>query len=158
MIISSAVLGTILGGITGVLPGVVDLFTKKQQLKYEAKMLELRLKSAESMSNLEILKADALEGRSLREHDSSLGGKGFINGLRASIRPVITYLFFALFLFVKIATAYVFIKTVNGDVFSSSVAWNEFIPIIWDSDTNAIFGAVVGFWFGDRAIQRLKRG
>lgn len=156
--ITATVLGTILGGVTGILPGVVDLFAKREQLKYEAKMLELKFQNAEKMANLEILKADANEGKSLREHDATLGGKGFINGLRASIRPVITYCFFALFLFVKLSTAYVFWKATGGDVLASTVSWNEFIPIIWDSDTNAIFGAVIGFWFGGRAIERLKRG
>lgn len=157
MILAGTALATVLGGLTGILPGVIDLFNTRAKFKNAERMLELKLLNAKATAQLQIDIADANEGNSLRDHDSTLGGKGFVNGLRATIRPFITYGFFGLFLFVKIATAYVFYTAVDGDIMSSTVAWNDFVPLIWTNEDQAIFGAVIGFWFGGRIIEKLSK-
>jgi hypothetical protein len=38
-----------------------------------------------------------------------------------------------------------------------ALLWNDLMPLIWDDQTSAIFGAIIGFWFGGRAIEKLMR-
>ena len=65
------------------------------------------------------------------------------------MRPVITYLFFGLFVLIEITLLREAIKT-GMDVSSA-------IQILWDEDTKAIFAAIVSFWFGSRAIDKARR-
>lgn len=160
--IVETLLGTLAGGLTSILPGVLSWLQRKDELKHEAKLAEIRYKLASEQAQMEIgvinARADAFEGDSLRRHDSSLDGKGFINSLRRSVRPVITYLFFFLFLFVKVIAIVTAAQALSADDWlANSLAWSELLPIIWDEQTSAIFGAIIGFWFGGRAIEKLMR-
>lgn len=67
--------------------------------------------------------------------------------LRASVRPVITYAFFGLFAGLKILA---FCHALSVDHASALGS----LPVIWDENADALFGAVLGFWFGSRIISR----
>ena len=62
------------------------------------------------------------------------------------MRPILTYAFFLLFAAVKIAGLYVMTRF---DGMSLAVA----LPILWDAETQALFAAVMAFWFGQRALR-----
>lgn len=158
--IISAIIGTLTGGLTSILPGILSFFQRRDELRHEAKLLELRGKYAEKENKQQIdlinVKADANEGESLRRHDAALDGSGFIAALRRSVRPIITYLFFFLYLFIKsvaVITAYQVAGAENTA--SLAILWNDILPIIWTEQDAAIFGAIIGFWFGGRAIEKL---
>ena len=93
---------------------------------------------------LESLKAAGKEAESLRQHDSSIPSNRYIDILRASVRPFITYTFFFAFLGIKIAIILVMLR--------EGVTGSEILKVVWDDYTNAIFGAICGFWFGNRAF------
>lgn len=155
------ILATLIGGITGILPGILDIVDKRLELKYEFEKAKLQMEiyrfRAEKEIDIVNAQADAFEGESLRRHDTSIDTKGFIGFLRASVRPVITYLFFLLFVFVKVITVYTFINSGNaGDWLGNALAWETVYPLIWDIETQSIFGAVIGFWFGSRTMEKLK--
>src|SRR6056300_1287413 len=117
MIVTS-IIGTLAGGLTSILPGVLSYLQRRDELKHEQQILALRAKYQQADNDLQIdlinAKADANEGESLRRHDASLDGKGFINALRRSVRPVITYLFFLLFVFVKVVAVLAAMRTADG--------------------------------------------
>jgi hypothetical protein len=146
-------LATILGALTSSIPSIVRIFEKKQELAHEKSMAELKLEAAKSNADIELrlsaTKASFAEGESLRTHDSSLDGGKFINSLRASVRPVITYVFFFMFVIIKTSAAYVMLT--NG----ASVP--EMLKAVWDPETTAIFGSIVGFWFGSRTFEKYMR-
>jgi len=157
-----SLLATIVGGLTGILPGILDFFNRKMQLEYDYERAKLNMDIIKFRAEMEMdiinAQADAFEGESLRRHDSSIDSEGFIGALRASVRPIITYLFFFLFIFVKIMTVYTFINSgTSGDWLGDSLAWAEIYPLIWDNETQAIFGAVIGFWFGSRVMEKLSK-
>ena len=148
-----AIIGALIGLVSGVLPGIVDIFHKKVEFEYEVKMLELRTeafaRNIEYQMALEDIRADAREGESLRSHDRSLRGGKFIESLRASVRPVITYLFFGLFCFVEGFALYQ-LYTHSGGAVDTTILIRE----IWDANTQNLFAAVLSFWFGSRAMQK----
>ena len=86
----------------------------------------------------------------LIEHDIAMqSDTGFFAGLRKSVRPMITYMFFALFAAVKVSSLMVALET-QGD-------FNSAITVVWDDETQAIFAAIISFWFGSRALEKGKK-
>ncbi len=144
-----ALISTILGLLSSILPNIVKIYEKKQDLKHEIELTKLRIAAAERNVELttvaEVAKADVSEGDSLRDHDSLLSGHSYFDALRASIRPVITYVFFLLFIGIKIT---VLVIMVNRGVDADKI-----VNIIWDQETMAIFSAIIGFWFGSRMLK-----
>ena len=151
--ITAAILSTILGAFTAGLPTIINIFEKRQDHKYAIEMERIRMDAAKQGVDLQIAlqeaKAGIEEGDSLRRHDMSLSNEGFVGTLRASVRPVITYIFFMMFCIIKGAAAYMMVKQ-GVDIPTTLAA-------IWDTETVAIFGAIIGFWFGGRAIEKFNR-
>jgi hypothetical protein len=82
-------------------------------------------------------------------HDTSMqGDTGFVGGLRKSVRPVITYLFFALFATVKVTSL---LQALESQDFYAAIA------LVWDEETQIIFAAIMGFWFGSRALDKKRK-
>lgn len=146
-------LATILGALTTILPALLRLFEMKSEYAHKERLLELQMEAAsrglEFKMDIEDIRADVREGESLRAHDLALDGGKFLNTLRASVRPVVTYVMFIMFVVVKMAAAYVMIQ--------SGVNIPTMLIAIWDGETMAIFGSIVGFWFGSRSIEKWMR-
>ena len=147
-------LSPFLGIIGSLLPSVVRIFERKQEIQYELELnkvkLEAALQNAQIQIAVEDAKADVADAKSVRSFDNNVDGGRFINALRASIRPVITYVFFSLFIAVKVAAAWVMIST------GQSVP--EMLQAVWDADTMALFGTIIAFWFGSRVMEKMGYG
>lgn len=135
-----------LGIVGSLLPNIVNLFVRKQELNHDLELEKLRISDKNRDREVELIKTAVAEGDSLRAHDSSLDGGLFLNALRASIRPVVTYSFFILFVTIKIAAAYVMLAG-GADVPTMLIA-------VWDPDTSALFSTIVAFWFGSRIFEK----
>ncbi|PIR37729.1 MAG: hypothetical protein COV35_08515 [Alphaproteobacteria bacterium CG11_big_fil_rev_8_21_14_0_20_39_49] len=91
--------------------------------------------------------ADVSESEALYKHDSRDSGVKWVEGLRASVRPVVTYAFFILFAAVKGAGLYLLIQ-------NDSLGVAQALKEIWDEETKALFATVIMFWFGQRAWKK----
>ena len=89
-----ALLSPLFGIMGSLLPSIVRIFERRQELKHEIELTRIKIEAAEKNAKIELeataIKADVDEGESVRRHDRSLRGGQFIDTLRASIRPVIT--------------------------------------------------------------------
>ena len=148
-----ALLSPLFGILGSLLPSVVRIFERKQEIKYEIELTKIKLDAAERQADLtysiEMVKGDAQSRQSALDHDKSLDGGKFINALRASIRPVITYTFFFLFVGVKVAAAYVML--------SSGQSVPEMLKAVWDVETMSLFSTIIAFWFGSRVMEKQER-
>jgi hypothetical protein len=148
-----ALLSPLFGILVSLLPSIVRMFERKQEIRYEIELTKIKIDAAERQAdlnfNVEMVKGDAESRQSALDHDKSLDGGKFINALRASIRPVITYAFFFLFCAVKIAAAYVMLST------GQSVP--EMLDAVWDVETMSLFSTIVAFWFGSRMMEKQDR-
>jgi len=148
-----SLIGTLIGFGTSIVPEVLGYFKQKQANEQELRMLEAKAKYASQLSELRIQEIDAeaeiQETKSLYEHDRTIDSGPIINSLRGSVRPVITYLFFLMFASVKGTLIYAMINTQNLD-------WTLAIQMAWDSETAAIFSAIIAFWFGNRAMSKAR--
>ena len=142
------IIGTIVGLVGSILPEVVKVIKDRNDSKHELEFLKVqaelqREKQIHSTTELEI-KSDLAELRALLKHDSSGAQSTLISSLRGSVRPIITYAFFGLFAFVQIYGA-------------TSLEGQAFIDFIWDNNTQELFGAVIGFWFGNRSVEKWRK-
>ena len=148
-----ALLSPLFGILGSLLPAIVRIFERKQELKYEVELIKIKLDYAERQADLQFhveeIKADSELRQSALDHDKSLDGGKFINALRASIRPVITYSFFILFVAVKWAAAYVMIK--NGEDIPTM------LNAVWDIETMSLFSTIIAFWFGSRVMEKQEK-
>jgi hypothetical protein len=76
--------------------------------------------------------------------DNDIKGHVWLQFLRSSVRPVITYGFFAVF-------AIVALFSLHHGLVVDHIPVKDIFPVIWDEDTEDLFAAVIAFWFGSRA-------
>ncbi len=149
-----SLLGSLLGFGTSIIPEVIGIFKQKQADSHQLKMLEAKAKYADQMSKLKVAELDAQaeieETKGLYEHDKSIDAGGFINGLRGSVRPVLTYMFVLAYLSTKGAMIYAMIAVQDLD-------WTAAIDMAWREETDGvIFSAIISFWFGNRAMSKAR--
>jgi UDP-N-acetylglucosamine enolpyruvyl transferase len=146
-------LGSLLGFISSLVPQCLKLWQDRQDRKQELAIIDRQMKQARlgHQQRLEEInvQADISQSQALYQHDSQLSGSPWVESLRASVRPLITYAFFALFATIKISALYVLVVDQG---WSLAVA----MPEIWGEETQALFSAVLGFWFGNRSINKAK--
>ena len=142
-------LGSLLGFGSSFLPEVLNFFKAGQEhkQKMERMKLEMELMSKRSELQLNMLdkQADIKETEGLYKHDSIDAG-GFVNALRGSVRPVITYAFFGLFVAVQVVIM-VKVMAEGGD-------WASAVTLMWTPETSGLFAAIMSFWFGNRAVSK----
>lgn len=141
-------LGSLLGFGTSFLPQVLNFFKEKQEHANRMDELKLRaeLQAAGVDLELKVLdkKAEIEETKALYNYANPTTGFGA--ALASSVRPVITYLFFALFMATK-AVIMVKVMQDGGD-------WMEGVDLMFDEETKALFAAIMSFWFGNRAVSK----
>ena len=146
-----AILSSLFGVLSGILPNFFKMMEIKNDHKHEIELTKLKMEAAskglELTAMAEDAKADASEGNSVRLHDTSISNNNFLETLRASVRPVITYAFFFLFCGIKITAA--------TFMFNNGYNAIDVLNAVWDVYTMAIFGSIIGFWFGSRAMTKL---
>ncbi len=145
-------IGSLLGFASSALPDLLGLFKDWQDRKHELAILDRQME-VQKLGHLQRLeeieaKADIAESKALYKHDAPVG-VGWVDSLRASVRPLITYAFFILFACVKGSGLYLLI-VVEGLLIA------EALPRIWDAETQALFAAVMSFWFGNRTLSKLR--
>ena len=117
-------------------------------------MLEAKAQYAAQLSELKLqeldAEADIAETKGLYAHDTALAAKGgWVVGLQASVRPVITYLFMLACLSVKAGMIYSLIG-------NQGIDWTTALDVAWDAETQALFAAIMSFWFGNRAMGKAR--
>lgn len=151
----TTILGSLLGFITSFAPDVLEYFQDGRDKAHELAVLDRQIERDKLQHEHRIreieTEADVAQMQAIYEHDMALRPRpgGLIAALRASVRPTITYAFFLLFAAVKLSGLWVLI-TVEGMLLAQA------LPAIWDAETEALFAAILSFWFGRRALEKAK--
>lgn len=143
-------LGSLLGFGTSFLPEILNFFKKSQENKHELQKMQIEMELMAKRSELKIQEldkeAEIKETEGLYQHDSVDAG-GFINALRGSVRPIITYAFFGLFVAIKVTALLSLMGNGGMDLTMA-------LDTIWDDQTAGLFAAIMSFWFGNRAVSK----
>jgi hypothetical protein len=150
------IIGSLLGFAGSAVPSVLDYFKGKQEKNNQLEVIRLQADLAKQNADIDLIKfqAQALDNEHARliEHDIALqNDTGFFAGMRKSVRPMITYLFFGIFAAIKITGIVVIIG--DAEVLNATTL-NSALLKVWDGETQAMFAAIISFWFGSRAIEK----
>ena len=143
-------LGSLLGFGTSFLPEVLNFFKAGQEHKHSLERMQLEMDLMARRSELKLQEldkqAEIKETEGLYKHDS-IDACGFVNALRGSVRPVITYAFFGLFVAIKTVAVMTLMNEQGADLAGA-------LNVIWDDNTAGLFAAIMSFWFGNRAVSK----
>jgi hypothetical protein len=155
----SSLLGFAAGGLPKVLDFVQDRGDKKHELALMAAQRERELALAKegfiAQAAVEEIKTEqiamqtqAQEKLAMWKHDMKIGegASTWVINLRASVRPVVTYLFVGLLIVVDVAGIWY--------AYSTGVAFAVAMEMVFSDDEMAILAAIISFWFGSQAFQK----
>tara|TARA_R110000851_G_C13101976_1_gene568675 strand:+ start:1489 stop:1917 length:429 start_codon:yes stop_codon:yes gene_type:complete len=139
------IIGSLLGFGASAVPTLINYFQdskdKKHELAMHAKIAESNIREAEitgELANLALdLKAD-MESTRAAHQPMQLTGINWVDALRGSVRPLVTYWFMALYSYSKYIT-----YVQGGDM--------------WTSFDQTLLATVISFWFGERLIRKIVR-
>lgn len=159
-------LSTIASFLTGGLPKLLDLFKDRGDKKHELEMMRMSVEREMQMAErglvaqqrIEEIRADAAmaqaaasERLALYQHDTDIG-KGapkWVIGLRASVRPVITYCMFFMLCAINMFGCWYAVQ--------QGVGFEEALSLLWDDETQALFASIIAFWFGSQAFGSARK-
>lgn len=158
------ILGIIIGFLSSFLPEVIELYKDRQDKKYEIEMFKLQMKYAPKIIELEIKEAKTLASLEadrraylIEKPKVKLTGKFWFDFLQivlffynSTVRPTVTYLVIIFYIVIK--------YTMAKSLVNSGIGWFEALRLIYTNADSEFIAAIVAFWFGNRAIFRLKRG
>ena len=143
-----ALLGSLLGFGTSFLPQILGFFQQKQEHKNKIETMRLQGEMAAQgvQLQLQVMDKQAEIEETKAIYDYANPSSGFAAQLAATVRPVITYLFFALFMATKVVIM-VKVTEQGGD-------WMSGVNLMFDDETKGLFAAILSFWFGNRAVSK----
>lgn len=145
-----AMIGAILGFLSSVAPGIVQLFTLKENNAQLLRMEELRQKGNREQIAGQVdianTQADVRQADHIYDFANGATGYRFVDAMAVLVRPYITFVFFHFFLLIE---GSLFVYGVNRGYDLGQLA-----KLLWDDNTASIFAAIMGFWFGNRMMTR----
>lgn len=144
-----ALLGSLLGFFGSMVPEIIKTFRDKSDKQHELAIMQLQLQSAQADRNirLEEIRTTADTSESLALYKTYKTGVQWVDALNGTVRPVLTYSFFALYATVKYLQ-YIMIGT-DAPMF-------QYIEIMWNAEDQAIFAGIISFYFGQRAMTKVR--
>lgn len=127
-----------------------ELEMRKQGYEAQARVEEIRLDQIQNQNAADIqqstIQAQQAELTAIYAHDMSLneGTSQWVKNFRALVRPIITYGFFGLLVFVDAGLFWY--GWHKGEDFT------QLAQMLWDDETQALFASIIAFHFGGRAF------
>ncbi len=142
-------LGSLIGFLGSVFPDLLALFRDHQDKKHELKILDMQLeqqRQGHSQRLEEIhVQADIAESKVLYKTFHS--GIAWVDALNGTVRPVLAYAFFLLYVMVKVMQ----FSLID---WSAPLPWH--IALLWTLEDQAIFAGIISFYFGQRAMSKVR--
>lgn len=156
-------ISTFLSFLAGGLPKILDFFQDRQDKKHELSILtmqkerelELAAKGFAHQAQVEEIKTEQIdiqaksdERIALYQHDMEIGkgaSRWMIN-LRASVRPVVTYIFVLELVAINIAGVWY--------AYTTGIPFAIAMENVFSDDEMMILASIIAFWFGSQAFAK----
>jgi len=154
-------LSTFMSFLAGGLPKILEVFQDRQDKHHELQILQMQKERELEMASRGFLaqermeeikteqiqiQADAQERQALYNHDIEIGkgaSRWMIN-LRASVRPVVTYIFVLELVALNAAGVWY--------AYTQGVAFAIAMENVFSEDEMLILSSIIAFWFGTQAF------
>jgi hypothetical protein len=158
-----SLISSLMGFAAGGLPKLIDVYQDRGDKKHELAMMAanrereiaLAREGFVAQARVEEIKTEqvamqtqAQEKLAMWKHDMKIGegASTWVINLRASVRPVVTYVFVGLLVVVDVAGIWY--------AYSTGVAFAEAMDMIFSDEEMAILAAIISFHFGGRAFSK----
>lgn len=156
-------ISTFLSFLAGGLPKILQFVQDKQDKKHELAILamqkerelELAARGFAAQAQVEEIKTEQIamqtaaeERVALYQHDMEIG-KGasqWIINLRASVRPVVTYIFVLELVALNVAGVWY--------AYTTGIPFAEAMQNVFGEDEMLILSSIIAFWFGTQAFNK----
>ncbi|MEM7198471.1 MAG: hypothetical protein AAF352_08925 [Pseudomonadota bacterium] len=148
-----SLIGSLIGLFSALVPKLLEFFQDMQDRKHELAIMDKQL-AAQSAGHAQRLEALAVQGANavnvqVQKSAAISSGVPWVEALKGSVRPVLTYMFFAMWAVVKGAQYFLLVK--------AGVLPMEAIVGLWTDIDSGIFSTIIAFWFGERLFSKGKR-
>jgi hypothetical protein len=156
-------ISTLLGFASGGLPKLIDVYQDRGDKKHELALMAanrereiaLAREGFVAQARVEEIKTEqiamqtqAQEKLAMWKHDMKIGegASTWVINLRASVRPIVTYLFVGLLIVVDVAGIWY--------AYSTGVPFAAAMDMVFSDDEMSILAAIIAFWFGSQAFSK----
>lgn len=124
-------LGSLLGFASGIIPGILTYFNKKNDREFELEKIKLVQSMEREVLDYHLGKVHLIEANKSTEII-------WVDAIRGLVRPAITLAFMGL---------------LGLHIWVEFDTWYNFE---WTEELQVIFATIISFWFGNRTISKLK--
>lgn len=142
-------ISSLLGFIGSAFPDFLKLYRDQKDREHELRILDLQLKQQAQghQDRLEEIRANADISESQALYKTWAVGIHWVDALNGTVRPVLAYAFFMLYAITKLLQFSLVDATIPASV-----------SILWQEEDQAIFAGIISFYFGQRAMAKLRKG
>ena len=158
-----SLLSTIISFLMGGLPKALDFFQDKSDKKHELELAKMQTEREMQMmaqgyaaqAKVEEIRTDQIEMQTnaqvmtaIYDHDKSLneGTSTWVKNLRASVRPIVTYLFVLELFLINFVSL--------GWAIWTGVDFNTALDQVFTTEEMQIVSSIIAFWFGTQAFAK----
>ena len=144
-------LGALVGFLGSAFPDILKLFRDHQDRKHELTILQMQMEQqaqghAQRLEEIHV-QADIAESKAL--YKTFYSGIKWVDALNGTVRPVLAYAFFLLYFTVK-CMQFAMVDMANP------LPWH--MDVLWSVEDQAIFAGIISFYFGQRAMAKVRSG
>ncbi len=142
-------LASLAGFISSLLPEILKYFLDKSDKRHEIQILEyqIKLKKQNNDNNLSEININGYNSELQALYKTYKTGICWVDALNGTVRPVLAYAFFFI---------YTFIKYLQYKIISVAININDIVTILWNLEDQAIFAGIISFYFGQRALSKIR--
>lgn len=144
-----ALFGSLLGFLCSLVPELLKLFRDKSDKAHELAILQIQMQNAQSDRTARLDEigtyADTRELEALL--DTYKTGVAWVDAYNGTVRPTLTYAFFIL---------YAIVKYLQYSVIEDNAPMFRYLDALWNAEDQAIFAGIISFYFGQRAMAKMR--
>ncbi|MCE3232601.1 MAG: hypothetical protein K0R98_858, partial [Rickettsiaceae bacterium] len=137
-------------------PDIAKYFHNSQDKQHQIKILEMQIElqrqgSTQRLEEITVQgnqQADIAESEAI--YKTYTTGIDWVDALNGTVRPIIAYSFFILYATVKIVSLYVLPTDTSTSV-------SLIYTTLWTDEDAAIFAGIISFYFGQRAMNKVRK-
>ncbi len=147
-------LGSLLGFVGSLVPEVFKMVRDRTDQAHELAILDRQIDMMKTKHKLTLEELNAIGEteavKVLYKYPQKMGIL-WVDALSGSVRPLITYAFFILYVALKGVQIYGLWCALPA------MGWDHLLMKIWQEEDQILFATVMSFWFGQRALMRRLR-
>lgn len=142
-------LASLIGFLSSLIPELMKYFFDKSDKNHEIKILEYQIalqKQNAGKSLEEVITSNGI-GEMHSLYKTYKTGISWVDAFNGTVRPVLAYAFFII---------YSLVKYLQYKLLLDSYELIDCLEILWTLEDQAIFAGIISFYFGQRAISKIR--